>query len=359
MHDVAVTFDRHHVAEFYAAVLSDSADVVAGEIDQHDVLGSLFRIGEELLFQPLVLFIGRSAFASAGEWANRDLAIFDADHDFRRTADERCVWCPQQEHERTGIHDSQRAVDVERRSFCFELQTLADDHLKDVASDDVFLALFDGGLELALCEIRLIGQLRLAGQRDVVERQVGFSGLQLLAGFIDANAGLVIRLPQIAALRACVADHQDRLLDVIEDDHAVVKRERHVGQLAVIERCVRQMLGVADDVVTGVADGSAAETGQLGMWSGSIAGDQRLEFLQRIGDLSMSDAFWLVVFTAFGQRNVVTERFQSQERICADEAVTSDLLAADDALKQERARTRLQFAESGTTGVSVSATNCR
>ena len=93
----------------------------------------------------------------------------------------------------------------------------------------------------------------------------------------------------------------------------VTSRQTVVIAVSSVTRRVRQMLGVADDVVAGVADRSAAETGQLRMRSGSIAGDQRFELLERIGDLPMSDTFWLVVFATFGQRDFLAERFQSQE----------------------------------------------
>ena len=50
---------------------------------------------------------------------------------------------------------------------------------------------------------------------------------------------------------------------MVEDDHAIVKGKRQIGQLTIIGRRIRQVLAVADDVVTGVADGSANERRQV------------------------------------------------------------------------------------------------
>ena len=41
---MAVAFNGHYVAECDGAIFSDSADVVAPQIDQHYMLGPLFRI---------------------------------------------------------------------------------------------------------------------------------------------------------------------------------------------------------------------------------------------------------------------------------------------------------------------------
>jgi len=46
VHDVAVTLDGHHFADDDGADFGDPADVVAVQIDEHDVLGSFFWIGQ-------------------------------------------------------------------------------------------------------------------------------------------------------------------------------------------------------------------------------------------------------------------------------------------------------------------------
>ena len=95
-------------------ILGDAADVVAAQVDEHHVLGPLLGIGQQLLGQPPIFFFGRAAAARAGERADRHLAVDDADHDLRRAADERALRRAQEEHERAGVHDPQRAIDLER-----------------------------------------------------------------------------------------------------------------------------------------------------------------------------------------------------------------------------------------------------
>ena len=68
------------------------------------------------------------------------------------------------------------------------------------------------------------------------------------------------------------ATDRDRLVDVVEDDHAVVEGEAQVGQLAVVERRVRQALDIANGVVAGVADRAAGEARQARQGRGAVGG---------------------------------------------------------------------------------------
>ena len=91
VHDVAVPLDRHHVGQLDRAEVGDAADVVAAQVDEHDVLGPLLGVGQQLLGEGLVLVLVAPAAARAGQRADRDLAVLDADHDLRRAADEAVV----------------------------------------------------------------------------------------------------------------------------------------------------------------------------------------------------------------------------------------------------------------------------
>ena len=53
---MAVALDREQVTELDAAEPGHPADVVPPEVHQHDVLGPLLRIGEQLGLQRLVFF---------------------------------------------------------------------------------------------------------------------------------------------------------------------------------------------------------------------------------------------------------------------------------------------------------------
>ena len=60
VHDVRVALDLHQPRHADRARLGDAADVVAAEVDQHDVLGALLLVGEQARGQRFVL-LGRVA----------------------------------------------------------------------------------------------------------------------------------------------------------------------------------------------------------------------------------------------------------------------------------------------------------
>ena len=67
VHDVAVALDRHEVDDLDGARRADAAEVVAAEVDEHEVLGALLRVGEQLGGQRGVLLRRRAAPAGAGD----------------------------------------------------------------------------------------------------------------------------------------------------------------------------------------------------------------------------------------------------------------------------------------------------
>src|SRR5690606_36659911 len=48
MHDVRIAFDHHLVGDLDAADLGDAADIIACQVDQHDVFGDLLGVCLEL-----------------------------------------------------------------------------------------------------------------------------------------------------------------------------------------------------------------------------------------------------------------------------------------------------------------------
>ena len=82
MHDVAVALDGHEVGHANASVFRDAADIVAGQIDEHEVLGTFLRIVEQFLGVVVVLLGVGSAADGAGDGTDLDMAFVDADVDF-------------------------------------------------------------------------------------------------------------------------------------------------------------------------------------------------------------------------------------------------------------------------------------
>ena len=82
MHDVGVALDVHEVADFDGTVFADAAEIVAAEVDEHDVLGALFFVGEHFLFESGVFSFVFAARVSAGDGTVFELAAGGADKHF-------------------------------------------------------------------------------------------------------------------------------------------------------------------------------------------------------------------------------------------------------------------------------------
>lgn len=67
VHDVRVALDEHKVFGLYAAELGDATDIVAAEVDEHDVLGYFFGVVAEVFFERSVGGFIRAAGAGAGD----------------------------------------------------------------------------------------------------------------------------------------------------------------------------------------------------------------------------------------------------------------------------------------------------
>ena len=67
MHHVAVTLEDHHLVDLLGSEPHDAADVVAGEVDEHHVLGDLLRVLAELGAEPAVVLVGLTASTGAGD----------------------------------------------------------------------------------------------------------------------------------------------------------------------------------------------------------------------------------------------------------------------------------------------------
>ena len=78
VHHVAVALDRAIGIHVHAAGARDAAEIVAREIDQHHVLGVLFRIGAQLRFvRGIDLGISSRARTRAGDRAQLRLALVE------------------------------------------------------------------------------------------------------------------------------------------------------------------------------------------------------------------------------------------------------------------------------------------
>ena len=117
VHDVAVVLDDQLLGDAHGADLGDAADVVAAEVQQHQVLGQLLRVGQQVRGEARVLVARGAARPRAGERPDRHRAVLQPDQDLRARADQREIVEVEVEQERRGVEAAQRAVERERRQL--------------------------------------------------------------------------------------------------------------------------------------------------------------------------------------------------------------------------------------------------
>ena len=229
MHHLAVALDEELVGDLDGADLGDAAGIVAAEVEQHQVLGALLRIGEQLGLERLVLVRGGAARPRAGDRAHGDRAAAHLHQDLRARAGDGELAEVEEVEVRGGVDPAQRAVERERRQLERRLEALRQHHLEDVAGGDVFL----GGLHHAL----VFGR-RGVGRRQHRQRagvRLGGGMIERLVERIDDDGEPVARarqrgLGRHAFFRAHRRDHRDGVLDRVEHDHDGRPHQHGVGQ---------------------------------------------------------------------------------------------------------------------------------
>jgi hypothetical protein len=81
--NVGITLDGHQLIDFHSANLRDSADVISSQIDQHDVLGALLGIGEQIGFEFSLLLGSATARPGPGDGTQLDGVAGQSNHGFR------------------------------------------------------------------------------------------------------------------------------------------------------------------------------------------------------------------------------------------------------------------------------------
>ena len=134
----------------HCAELGDAAHIVAGQVDQHDVLGDLFRVLAQLArHAPIVFFVAAST-TCAGNRTRHDLALQQLNHRLGRRTHQGHLGMTQEVHIRTRVDLTKHAIHVERVGLQIDIETLRQHHLEHVASKDVLLGHFDGLLILTV-----------------------------------------------------------------------------------------------------------------------------------------------------------------------------------------------------------------
>ena len=69
MHHVAVALKNHGFVELLSTELHHTTNIVAGEVDEHDVLGDLLGMFTQFSAETTILFIGPTTPAGSGDRA--------------------------------------------------------------------------------------------------------------------------------------------------------------------------------------------------------------------------------------------------------------------------------------------------
>jgi hypothetical protein len=89
VHDVAVALDVAVVLDAHGAGDAHPAQIVAAQIDQHQVLRAFLLVGQQLLLEQLILLLGGAAPSGTGDRVRGGPAVLHGDQRLRTGADDR------------------------------------------------------------------------------------------------------------------------------------------------------------------------------------------------------------------------------------------------------------------------------
>ena len=153
MHHVRVALDDQPLGDLHRAGGGDAPDVVAPEIDEHDVLGDLLGVVQQLLLELEVVALHGAARTRARDRPHGHLATFDLHEELRRRAEQLAPAEPQVEMIRRRRGGAKRPVEGESVAVG-KLEPLGQHDLDDVARVHVFLRAAHHRLVLRLLEVR-------------------------------------------------------------------------------------------------------------------------------------------------------------------------------------------------------------
>lgn len=142
MLDVAELLHDHQAIDAGARGVAHTVDVVAGQIDQHDVLGAVLLALLQLLGELVVFLRGFAARNGAGDGVRDNSVVFVGfDEEFGGGADEMEVGAGDVEEIGGGVEGAEVRVEVEGVEGCGSGKAVGRNGLEDVAFPDV---LFEG-----------------------------------------------------------------------------------------------------------------------------------------------------------------------------------------------------------------------
>ena len=139
VHHVGITFKRHVLRYADRSVLADPSEIVAAQVDEHDVLGALFLVALQLLGKPEILLIVGASRTRASNRVRLSAPALDPDEHLRRRPDDGELPHPDEVHVGRGIHVAERPVDREGIGGNVGLEALREDPPIDVTGGNPLL----------------------------------------------------------------------------------------------------------------------------------------------------------------------------------------------------------------------------
>ena len=322
--------DHHVIGNFDRADLGNSTEVIAAQIDQHVMLGKFLFVGQQLVFERLVLLRRFAARTGAGHRESRQTAILQAHERFRRGAHDLISVDGEEHHVRRGIGSAEHAVRAQQavRIRTGELPRLHG--LKNIAVKDVLAGLFYDIGVLRLGDVA--GEARSAG---CLERRKRGLVVDQRRHALERRTRLAVILHHAVGLHV---DHEhDLLLEVVVRDDLVEQHQVKIIPCAALD--IEGRLCVAEHRIREVADETARERRLTLKPRCAVLAEHLAEHGERLVGLDR-----LVDRTLERYRAVFAGR--TQDGVIAEKRVARPLFAALHALQQEKAvGTGLQAAQ--------------
>ena len=86
MHDMAISFDDELLCDLNRARFGHAADIIAAQIEQHQMFGTFFLVGEKFGFEREIFYRRFSTWPCACDRAYRYSTVTQTDKNFRARA---------------------------------------------------------------------------------------------------------------------------------------------------------------------------------------------------------------------------------------------------------------------------------
>ena len=335
---MAVAFDEEAGGDLDLAGLGDAADIVAPQIDQHQMLGPLLGVAHQFFGKRLVFLRRLAARPCAGDGADGHDAVAQPHQDFRARSHNGKTGKGEVVQERRRVQPAQRAIEGERRQGEGTAEALARHHLEHVAGADVLLGALDDGEILVMRRVGFDGAE--GGKIFRHRRRSRGRALQIVDRIVQPLGGAGIRRPCIdAVLRPHRRHDQDLVAHRVEDRDDRRPQQDRVGQAERIGRNIGQLFDEPHHVVAEIAEQPGRHRRQAGRQRHAAFADQcpqRRDRRRAVGCEGVGVRPRVAVDLGFA-----VQAAPDQIGLEPDDRIASARLAALDALEQERVVTAL------------------